>query len=390
MKPRFEVGQVLRQHWDWAKSNGRFNAHQLRNLRALSLCRTAEMGGHVDACNHCGCIRISYNFCRNRHCPKCQAKEREEWILRRQADLLPVPYFHMVFTLPSALNPYCLRHPAELYKLLFQSAWQTLKAFAKDAKHLGAQPGMVAILHTWGQQLMLHPHIHCIVPGGGLTAKGKWKHSRAEGKYLFPKKAVSKVFRAKFAHGFRQWAASQGIALPEALFKQLFAKPWVVYAKRPFLGPNQVLEYLGRYTHKIAISNYRLLSVTPQQVAFSYKDYRQKATQKTMALDAHEFIRRFALHILPPGFVRIRHYGILASRNKSICLQQARAHLKVVTPPVVQASWKQICAQRLGFEPDQCPYCHTGRMVYVIGFGRGGPPWEYLRKRGFNLTHLAN
>ena len=390
MKPRFEVGQVLRQHWDWAKSNGRFNAHQLRNLRALSLCRTAEMGGHVDACNHCGCIRISYNSCRNRHCPKCQAKEREEWILRRQADLLPVPYFHMVFTLPSALNPYCLRHPAELYKLLFQSAWQTLKAFAKDAKHLGAQPGMVAILHTWGQQLMLHPHIHCIVPGGGLTAKGKWKHSRAEGKYLFPKKAVSKVFRAKFAHGFRQWAASQGIALPEALFKQLFAKPWVVYAKRPFLGPNQVLEYLGRYTHKIAISNYRLLSVTPQQVAFSYKDYRQKATQKTMALDAHEFIRRFALHILPPGFVRIRHYGILASRNKSICLQQARAHLKVATPPVAQASWKQICAQRLGFEPDQCPYCHTGRMVYVIGFGRGGPPWEYLRKRGFNLTHLAN
>ena len=233
MKPRFEVGQVLRQHWAWIKSCGRFNAHQLRNLRALSLCRTAELGGHIDACDHCGRLRISYNSCRNRHCPKCQAKEREEWILRRQADLLPVPYFHVVFTLPAALNPYCLRYPDELYSLLFQSAWKTLKAFAKDSKHLGAQAGMVAILHTWGQQMALHPHIHCIVPGGGLTAQGKWKTARAEGKYLFPKKALSKVFRAKFAHNLRHWAARHSIALPAALFKQLFAKHWVVYAKRP-------------------------------------------------------------------------------------------------------------------------------------------------------------
>lgn len=276
-----------------------------------------------------------------------------------------------------------------LSSFILQGLRKYFQAFAKDPKHLGARTGMTAILHTWGQQLALHPHIHCIVPGGGLTTKGQWKNARAKGKYLFPSKALSKVFRAKFVHALRQWADCQGIHLPATLFKQLFSKPWVVYAKRPFLGPGQVIEYLGRYTHKIAISNHRLLAVDDRQITFSFKDYRQEARKKSMTLGVQEFIRRFALHVLPPGFVRIRHYGILASRNKAHCLELARCHLNVPNRPKVQISWRRICAQRLGFQPDQCPYCQTGRMVYVIGFGRGGPPLEYLAKRGFDLTLLA-
>lgn len=390
MRPRFDVGRILSRHWDWVLNCGRFTAHQLRNLRALSLCRTAELGGHVDVCDHFGCLRISYNSCRNRHCPKCQATEREAWIWRREADLLPVPYFHVVFTLPEVLNSLCMRYPQALYNILFRTAWQTLRTFGRDPKHLGGKVGMTAILHTWGQQLQLHPHVHCIVPGGALTGKGRWKQARAHGKYLFPKGALSLLFRAKFVHELRQWAAREHIPLPDSLFRQLFAQPWVVYAKRPFLGPKQVLEYLGRYTHKIAISNYRLLKVTDREVTFSWKDYRQEAKKKVMALEVREFIRRFALHILPHRFVRIRHYGILASRAKNGALAQCRTELNVEEPPPSPPThWKDICRQRLGFDPDLCPYCQTGRMIYVIGFGRGGPPLDYLRKRGFELSLLT-
>lgn len=294
------MAQVLRQHWTEVEHHPQINRWQLRTLSALKRCRTAHLGGHVDACTDCGTTRISYNSCRNRHCPKCQGKNREEWISKREAELLPVPYFHVVFTLPDTLNQLAMYQPKAVYDSLFEAAWQTVRCFAKDPKHLGARAGMIAILHTWGQTLSLHPHLHCIVPGGGLTKHQKWKTAKTQGKpgcrearYLFPVKAMSKVFRAKYVK------ALKARIIPEKeLINELFQKAWVVYSKRPFGHPKAVLEYLGRYTHKVAISNHRILDIGPKQTTFSYKDYRQGAQNLEMSLDNLEFIRRFSMHNL--------------------------------------------------------------------------------------------
>ena len=244
-------------------------------LKALSQCRRAALGGHLDACGDCGHVRISYNSCRNRHCPKCQGRQREAWISAREEELLPVPYFHVVFTLPSELNALAIEQSKGIYTLLFKAAWQTMQAFASDPKHLGAEAAMIAILHTWGQNLSLHPHLHCIVPAGGLTQQGKWRSARSKGKFLFPVKAMSKVFRAKFVALLRLYVKQSDLQLAPGLFKSLFSKKWVIYAKRPFGGPRQVIEYLGRYTHKVAISNHRIARMDTQRISFSYKDYRR-------------------------------------------------------------------------------------------------------------------
>ena len=366
MKPKYDIGAIIRDNWEWVIHNPRFTAHHKRMLRAMSLCRTQALGGHIDACTDCGCIRISYNSCRNRHCPKCQSVQREKWILKREAELLPVPYFHVVFTIPNTLNPLCLHHPKMMYNLLFNAAQQTIKTFAKDPKYLGAKPGMTAILHTWGQNLSLHPHLHCIVPGGGLTQKGDWKNAHPNGKFLFPVKAMSKVFRAKFVATFRKQVTVKHITIQPNIFKQLFAKNWVVYAKRPFGDPKQVIEYLGRYTHKIAITNHRIVGLSNSSITFHYKDYRKAGKVQLMELSIKEFIRRFALHILPAGFIRIRHYGFLASRFKKDNLAKARASLKV-SPPLVNVplGWQIISKQRLGFDPQICSYCGAKAMVRI-------------------------
>jgi hypothetical protein len=233
-----------------------------------------------------------FNSCRNRHCPKCQQIQRERWIQAREAELLPATYFHVVFTLPQALNKLCLFEPAKVYKLLFDTAWSVMKSFARDEKHLGAETGMISILHTWGQNLSLHPHIHCIVPAGGLTRAGFWNQARGDGKFLFPVKAMSPVFRARFVSGLRNRIKG----LDRAFYNDLFKTDWVVYAKAAFAGPKQVIEYLGRYTHKIAISNHGLLNITDQAVTFLYKDYRDASKKKIMTLETLEFIRRFSLH----------------------------------------------------------------------------------------------
>lgn len=258
MKPKFDIGKIIRDKWAWIENNPKLTNHHKRMLWAISLCRSAALGGHVDACTDCGSIRISYNSCRNRHCPKCQSIQREKWIMKREEELLPVPYFHVVFTIPAVLNSLCLHHPKMMYNILFKAAQQTIKTFAKDPKCLGAKSGMTAILHTWGQNLSLHPHLHCIVPGGGLTSKGNWKNAQPNGKFLFPVKAMSKVLRAKFVAALRKQAVENNILIQPTICKQLFDKNWVVYAKRPFGGPKQVIEYLGRYTHKIAITNHRI------------------------------------------------------------------------------------------------------------------------------------
>jgi len=320
MRWQFSVNDIIRQQWNYITGSGKFNTFKIKHLSAISKCRTAALGGHIDACPDCSFYKYSYNSCGNRHCPTCGSLKRETWILKQEEKLLKVPYFHVVFTIPHELNPLCLQHPRLMYGILFRTAWQTLKTFADDPKFLGAKSGMTAVLHTWGQNLSLHPHLHCIVPGGGLTKSGKWITTRSQGKYLYPEKALRKVFKGKFMAALKELAASNTIVLSHEVRETCYREKWVVYAKRPFARPQDVIEYLGRYTHKTAISNYRLKAVSDNSITFSYKDYKNGAVQKEMKLHPTEFVRRFALHILPHGFARMRHFGLLSSRGKTIYL----------------------------------------------------------------------
>ena len=369
MRAACEVADLLRQHWQQVEHHPHINSWQLRILSALKRCRTASLGGHVDACTDCGTVRVSYNSCRNRHCPKCQGKNREKWLSDREAELLPVPYFHVVFTLPDRLNQLALYQPKAVYDSLFEAAWKTVGCFAKDPGHLGARTGMIAILHTWGQQLSLHPHLHCIVPGGGLTENGKWKTAKSKGKYLFPVKAMSKVFRAKYVKALKSRADPE-----KELVNALFQKDWVVYAKRPFGHPKSVLEYLGRYTHKVAISNHRILEIGSARTVFAYKDYRKGAQKLEMSLENTEFIRRFSMHILPKGLVRIRHFGILGSSAKMVTVQLVHRELGVPKPPSEPRETE-------AYNPRFCPCCRKETMVSIQSLPKRGPPatvWPVL------------
>ncbi len=292
--------------------------------------------------------------------PKCQGHKREEWIQAREADLLPVPYFHVVFTLPSELNEQALHKPKEVYDSLFAASWQTLETFGKKK---GLQLGMITVLHTWGQNLSLHPHLHCIVPGGGVDKEGNWHNLRADGKFLFPVRALSKVFRAKYVADL-----SQKLEIDKATRQAPFKKDWIVYAKRPFGSPKSVIEYLGRYTHKVAISNHRIQQVDAENVTFTYKDYRQKGLKKSMTLSHDEFIRRFSQHILPKRFVRIRHFGVLSSTLKREKFKQIREQFKL--KPAEPAAPKTLLRK--------CQCCKVGNLVTIAAFDGRGPPVEYL------------
>lgn len=294
--------------------------------------------------------------------------------MERESELLPVPYYHMVFTLPHHLNELLPKHDKIIYSSLLKAAWLTIKAFGEDPKYLGAKMGMVSILHTWGQQLWLHPHVHCIVPAGGITKSGKWKQSRYAQKYLFPKRALSKVFRAKFMELLRQ-----EMKAPQSVAKKLFATDWVVYAKRPFASPKTVVEYLGRYTHKVAISNHRIIDVGSNNVSFYYKDYRDAAKKKIATISGQEFLRRFAKHILPHGFMRIRHYGILASRNKALELNLAKTHFQQPQWQKQKYSWEQIAKERLKFNPNSCPHCQQESLITIkVIEPKRGPPKQLV------------
>lgn len=373
LRPAHELADVIRLHGaQFIQQHNPLKQHE-RTLNAILKCRTAALGGHLDSCDSCGHERISYNSCRNRHCPKCQGTNRERWILERQKDLLPVPYFHVVFTLPETLNALCLQHPQHLYNILFQAAKLTVTQLGFDPKHLGAKPGMISVLHTWGQQLWLHPHVHCILPGGGITKAGYWKFTASKGKFLFPVKVMSRLFRGKFINLLKTFCRKENIPFTEDFINRLYKNEWVVYAKQPFAGPKEVIEYLGRYTHRIAISNHRIKSIEDGKVNFSYKDYRQGGAQKTMPLDACEFLRRFCLHILPPGFMKIRHYGILASRAKpKLKMQQMKMGISIV--PTIKMDWKQVAREAMNFDPEACPCCITGRMHTILHFAANAPP----------------
>lgn len=383
-RPVLEVADILRAHGQAYRAAHPVSPQQAAVMRHLVQCRTAALGGHVDACDQCGFVRISYNSCRDRHCPKCQAIDRERWIEARLERVLPVEHFHVVFTLPQELNPLALRNQALLYSLLFKAASQTLLELAADPKRLGAQVGFTAILHTWGQNLLFHPHLHCVVTAGGLSADGqRWIPSRQD--YLLPVKVLGRLFRGKFLAGLQELYQAGRLALVgstapladrrvfAALRDRLYRTHWVVYAKPPFGGVDQVFRYLGRYSHRVAISNSRLLGLQDGVVAFRYKDYRDHHRWKVMHLTAEEFIRRFLLHVLPQRFIRIRHYGLLAGRNVDSKLRHCRSLLAAAEPdrPVPDAphvpSWQERLEAWTGQDPMRCPCCQGPLTRRLLG-----------------------
>jgi len=376
-KPVYGLANIIKEYKTTFEQKHNPLKQHLRVLNAIEHCRTAYFGGHVDKCNSCNHLRISYNSCRNRHCPKCQNTNKERWIEARERDLLPTTYFHLVFTLPQELNTYCLNYPKELYTILFAASKETTETFATDPKHLGAQPGMISVLHTWGQNLSWHPHVHMIVPGGGITECAQWKKAKSNGAFLFPVKAMSVVYKNKFMEKLNHFLEKEKMSLDVSLRRMLYNKNWVVYAKQPFLGPKQVIEYLGRYTHKIAISNHRIKNVSDGKVTFSYKDYAHGSVQKLMTLDAEEFLRRFCLHILPPQFVKMRHYGILASRNKQK-LKMLQLKMGIIPIKKEKTTWKEITRTKLNFDVDACPCCKTGKMIRILSFEANAPPLELM------------
>jgi Putative transposase/Transposase zinc-binding domain len=354
---------------------GHLSLDQRKVMGAIEACRSPALGGHVEQCGDCGHTRVAYNSCRNRHCPKCQGLARAEWLADRQADLLPVQYFHVVFTLPTAIAEVAYQNKAVVYGILFKAAAETLRVIAADPKHLGAEIGMVAVLHTWGQALQHHPHLHCVVPGGGPSLDGtKWAGCRPG--FLLPVRVLSTLYRrlfltllqAAFDEGrlefFCELAALAKPAAFAALLKPLRKAPWVVYAKRPFGGPAKVLEYLGRYTHRVAIANSRLVDMTDGRVSFLWKDYRHHDKRKVMTLDADEFIRRFLLHVLPNGFHRIRHYGYLANGHRAAKLAQCRQLLSAPAPQDtgVVGDYRLRYLQLTGRSLVICPCCGGGMI----------------------------
>ena len=355
-----ELADIVRRHGASFRATHRLCAVQHRALNAIEHCRTAALGGELYQCDACSAQRYVYHSCRNRHCPKCQTRAKERWLAARRAELLPVPYYHLVFTLPHELNALAQGRPREIYTMLFAAASETLVEFGRNPRWLGGEIAATVVLHTWGQTLSQHLHLHCLIAAGALSEAGAWLRSRRG--FLFPVKALSIVFRAKFL------AALVKLTVQAPLPAALRAKPWVVYAKRPFAGPEQVLEYLGRYTHRTAISNERLVSLEAESVRFRYKDYAHGNRRKVMQLEAVEFLRRFALHVVPRGFNRIRHYGLLANRSKRALLAQARAALDAPAPVLVATASESVAAfwQRIaGLDIERCPHCHRGSLRVV-------------------------
>lgn len=364
-----EVAHILRLYGEAFRRQHRLCRVQLRAMRAIEDCRTAVLGGHVYRCDECGAEKICYNSCRNRHCPKCQSLEKERWLEQRRQELLPVPYFHVVFTLPEELNLLALGNPEVIYDLLFHCASETLLEIAADSKHLGVRLGLLAILHTWSQTLVLHPHLHCIVPGGGPSLDGERWVASSE-RFLLPVRMLSPVFRGKFLTGLKTLhqegrlnlsGGAEELRDPLAfrnLLDRLYQKFWWVYSKAPFGGPEQVLQYLARYTHRVAVSNHRLVRLADDQVTFSYKDYSQGGRVRQMTLPVEEFIRRFLLHILPHRFVRIRYYGWLANRLRERELERCRALLGAVAPTSEGSEdWQEVFFRVTGQDPTRCEHC---------------------------------
>jgi hypothetical protein len=385
-RPALEVADIFRGHGPaWRRANaGHVSLGQLKVMSAIENCRTAALGGHVARCEDCSHTQIAYNSCRNRHCPKCQGAAAKQWLAEREAELLPVPYYHVVFTLPAPISDIAYQNKAVIYDILFKASAEALTTIAADPKHLGARVGITSVLHTWGSAMTHHPHVHMIVPGGGISLDGKrWVACRPG--FFLPVHVLSRLFRRLFleklvaAHKQLQLFGTHAPLAQAQTFATYLAPlrktEWVVYAKRPFGGPQAVLAYLSRYTHRVAISNRRLIAFDGNGVTFKWKDYRAKGREraKLMTLASNEFIRRFLIHVLPHGFHRIRHYGLFAGSTRADAIARARELLKVPVPPS-QAGDE---GERDGTEPQTlshpCPCC-GGRMIIIETFQRGCSP----------------
>lgn len=372
-----EIADVFNQYGQAYIDKHNLSQEEIKVINSISSCRTSKLGGYVDVCDSCGHLRISYNSCRNRHCPKCQGLLKEKWIEDRKKDLLPIQYYHIVFTIPNDLNDLALRNKNEMYSLLFKASAETLKELASDPKHLGANIGFISVLHTWGQNLMDHPHIHCIVTGGGLSLNNKkWISSKKN--FFIPVKVISSLFRGKFMYYLKRKYYNNKLVFPskinslqkESNFQKLvdilYDKDWVVFSKPSFKNPKFVIEYLGRYTNKVAISNNRIINMDNGKVSFKYKDYSDNNKTKFMTLDAFEFIRRFLLHVLPKRFVRIRYYGLLSNRFRKENLKLSRFLLNVFTDSdylPAKESWQEMLFRLTGKDLSICPECGKGKMI---------------------------
>ena len=379
--PRATIQQLLQTYHMPLSTSA--NLHVQNVLKRLKICRTAALGYHVYRCSDdaCGHIKYQYHSCRDRHCPNCGALKKQEWIEARTQELLPVKYYHVVFTLPHELGSVVMGHRKILYKLLFDASAQTLLCFARDKKYLGATPGIISVLHTWGQQLSFHPHIHCIVSGGGITDDNDWRDAtKNEWRFLFPVKAMSIVYRAKFLQALKKMIDNGEAILPDnkdekQLLNLLYHKDWIVYAKAPFGGPHAVIEYLGRYTHKVAISNHRICSINDQQrtVTFTYKDYADDNKQKQMILNAAEFIRRFEQHILPHRFTKIRTYGYLSNRNRHQRINEVLKKMKLpLHKGLVRIPLPLRMREHFGIDMTECPCCKNKTLLLVQVYN----PWK--------------
>lgn len=384
---RVEVADIFRRYGPQYKKNHALPLNQLRAMRAIEICRTATLGGHVDECDTCGHLEISYNSCRNRHCPKCQFLRKEQWIEARTEDLLPIQYFHVVFTIPSELNPLVLRNQKVMYSLLLRSVSETLMELGNA--RLGVRIGFIGILHTWGQNLMDHPHVHCVVTGGGLSRDGtRWVACRKN--FFIPVRVMSALFRGKFLDYLKESFEAGDLLFPGAIShlqkpqvfegfrRQFYHKKWVIYCKPPFQGAAGALQYLSRYTHRVAISNRRLVNAEAEAVSFRWRDYSDGNKEKVMTLTADEFIRRFLLHVLPERFVKIRHCGLLANKTRKATIALCRQLLgSPDTIKVAHTSLRERLIAVTGVDITKCPVCQNGRMHtshIMQPFRCNGPP----------------
>jgi hypothetical protein len=379
-RPRLALADIFRQYGPDYRAKHRLPLPHLRVMRAIEICRTATLGGHVETCGHCDHQRIAYNSCRNRHCPGCQSGAKERWIEQRKTELLPIAYFHTVFTIPPALAEIALRNKRTVFQILFRTSAETLQRIAADPKHLGSNIGFFSILHTWGQNLLFHPHVHCVVTGGGISSCGKrWVRSRP--RFLVSVRVLSRLFRRLFLEALEQAYRNGELEFHEGVLAELsdaeafrqYLLPlrnieWVVYMKPPFGSAEQVIDYLGRYTHRVAIGEQRLLSRENGQISFLYKDYRSREPQRslTMTLEADEFLRRFLLHVLPDGFQRIRHYGILSNRHRVRNLALCRALLIGPRSALLPAKQQLRVIDIIVEASRRCPMCKVGIMSRTL------------------------
>ena len=364
-----EVQEIIKKYGKEYKEKHKLLPHIAKTMGAIEKCRTGELGAHIDVCDECGYEKISYNSCRDRHCPKCQSIAREKWIYNREYDLLNVKYFHVVMTIPSELYGIAYQNQEKVYKILFKATAETLEELAEDKKYLGAQIGFMEVLHTWGQTLVYHPHIHTIVPAGGIDKIGKWRNSKK--KFFIPVKVLSRKFRGKFLYYLKQekldfYGKNEHLRIAEnfeELMAKMYNKEWITYCKPPFENASRVIKYLGRYTHRVAISNNRIIKEENGEVTYKYRDYKDNKKQKEMTLKAEEFIRRFLLHILPPRFMKIRYYGLLGNKNKKKKLLKCKILTRTKVKTKKEFPTLELLKKTIGKDFNLCPHCHKGHMI---------------------------